>query len=117
MNVSDRLSVVVKGFKIENRPQQNDMAEAVAQTLSEGGVLLAEAGTGVGKSFAYLLPALEHALRKGGPVVVSTHTLTLQEQLYRKDLPIVIKALEAEGQGPIQAVLMKGRGNYLSKRR
>jgi ATP-dependent DNA helicase DinG len=117
MNVSDRLSLVVKGFKIENRPQQNDMAEAVAQTLSEGGVLLAEAGTGVGKSFAYLLPALEHALRKGGPVVVSTHTLTLQEQLYRKDLPIVIKALEAEGQGPIQAVLMKGRGNYLSKRR
>ena len=117
MNVSERLSAVVKGFKIENRPQQNDMARAVGETLSGGGILLAEAGTGVGKSFAYLLPALEHALRKGGPVVVSTHTLTLQEQLYRKDLPIVIKALEAEGLGPVQAVLMKGRGNYLSKRR
>ncbi|MGH7740127.1 MAG: ATP-dependent DNA helicase [bacterium] len=117
MNVSERLSAVVKGFKIEHRPQQNEMAQSVAKTLSEGGVLLAEAGTGVGKSFAYLLPALEHALQKGGPVVVSTHTLTLQEQLYRKDLPIVIKALQAEGLGPVQAVLMKGRGNYLSKRR
>ncbi|HET9869438.1 MAG TPA: helicase C-terminal domain-containing protein [bacterium] len=117
MNVADRLSPVVKGFKIEDRPQQNDMARAVGETLAQGGVLLAEAGTGVGKSFAYLLPALEHALSRGGPVVVSTHTLTLQEQLYRKDLPLVLKALEAEGLGPAQAVLLKGRGNYLSKRR
>ncbi|HVM33631.1 MAG TPA: helicase C-terminal domain-containing protein [bacterium] len=117
MNVSQRLSAVVKGFKIEDRPQQNDMAAAVERALTQGGVLMAEAGTGVGKSFAYLLPALEHAVRTGKPVVVSTHTLTLQEQLYRKDLPIVIKALEAEGLGPVQAVLLKGRGNYLSKRR
>jgi len=117
MNISERLSTVVRGFTIENRPQQNAMAKSVEETLANGGVLMAEAGTGVGKSFAYLLPALEYALKKGGPVVVSTHTLTLQEQLYRKDLPIVIKALEKEGLGPVNAVLMKGRGNYLSKRR
>lgn len=78
---------------------------------------MVEAGTGVGKSFAYLLPALDYALDEGGPVVVSTHTLTLQEQLFQKDLPMVLKALEGEGRGRVQAVLFKGRGNYLSKRR
>ncbi len=61
--------------------------------------------------------ALEHALSEGGPVIVSTHTLNLQEQLFQKDLPIVAQALQKEGLGPIRAVLLKGRGNYLSKRR
>jgi ATP-dependent DNA helicase DinG len=117
MNIADRLSPVARGGPLENRPQQNDMAQAVQETLENGGFLMVEAGTGVGKSFAYLIPAIEHALRKGGPVVVSTHTLTLQEQLYQKDLPIVLKALEKEGLGAASAVLMKGRGNYLSKRR
>jgi ATP-dependent DNA helicase DinG len=117
MNIAQRLSAVVRETRIENRPQQNQMAEAVASTLETGGFLMVEAGTGVGKSFAYLLPALEYALQKGGPVVVSTHTLTLQEQLFQKDLPIVQRALEGEGLGVTTAVLMKGRGNYLSKRR
>ena len=62
------------------------MASAIEENLEKGGFLMVEAGTGVGKSFAYLLPAIEHALREGGPVVVSTHTLTLQEQLFQKDL-------------------------------
>src|SRR5579871_442422 len=117
MNIAQRLSAVVPETRLEDRPQQNAMAQAVARTLEEGGFLMVEAGTGVGKSFAYLIPALEYALQNGGPVVVSTHTLTLQEQLYQKDLPLVLKALEKEGLGMATAVLMKGRGNYLSKRR
>ncbi len=117
MNIAQRLSSVVRDTRLEDRPQQNEMAEAIRQTLEKGGFLMAEAGTGVGKSFAYLIPALEFALKNGGPVIVSTHTLTLQEQLFQKDLPLVLKALEKEGLGSASAVLMKGRGNYLSKRR
>jgi ATP-dependent DNA helicase DinG len=117
MNIAKRLSSVVREATLENRPQQNEMAEAITQALEGGGFLMVEAGTGVGKSFAYLIPALEYALKNGGPVVVSTHTLTLQEQLYQKDVPIVLEALEKEGKGLASAVLMKGRGNYLSKRR
>jgi ATP-dependent DNA helicase DinG len=117
MDIARRLAESLPPGTIENRPQQNQMAQAVAEILQQGGNLLVEAGTGVGKSFAYLLPALDYALREGGPVVVSTHTLNLQEQLFQKDLPIVAHALQTEGLGPIRAVLLKGRGNYLSKRR
>lgn len=117
MDIARRLAASLPPGMIENRPQQNQMAQAVADTLQQGGNLMVEAGTGVGKSFAYLLPALDYALKEGGPVVVSTHTLNLQEQLFQKDLPIVVHALQQEGLGPIRAVLLKGRGNYLSKRR
>ncbi len=117
MNVSQKLLPVFKDNRLENRPQQNLMASAVEETLEKGGFLMVEAGTGVGKSFAYLLPAIEHALKKGGPVVVSTHTLNLQEQLFQKDLPLVLKAVQEEGLGSASAILMKGRGNYLSRRR
>jgi ATP-dependent DNA helicase DinG len=117
LDIAQRLASVFGESRIEKRPQQNAMAESVAQTLETGGFLMVEAGTGVGKSFAYLMPALEHALEKGGPVVVSTHTLTLQEQLFQKDLPMVLQALAREGKGAVSAVLLKGRGNYLSKRR
>ncbi|HTA76050.1 MAG TPA: helicase C-terminal domain-containing protein [bacterium] len=117
MNVSQKLSSVVEDNRLENRPQQNLMASAVEENLVTGGFLMVEAGTGVGKSFAYLLPAIEHALKQGGPVVVSTHTLTLQEQLFQKDLPLVLKAVNEEGLGMASALLMKGRGNYLSRRR
>jgi len=117
MNLSEKLAPALPGFRLEDRPQQNRMADAVADTLQNGGILLAEAGTGVGKSFAYLFPALEYALRTGTPVVVSTHTLNLQEQLFTKDLPVVQKALEAMGLGPARVALLKGRGQYLSRRR
>jgi ATP-dependent DNA helicase DinG len=117
MNIAERLSRVFPGSQLESRPQQNEMATAVAETLQNGGFLMAEAGTGVGKSFAYLLPAFDHALQKGEPVVISTHTLTLQEQLFQKDVPFVQRALEKEGAGSASAVLLKGRGNYLSRRR
>lgn len=98
----------------ETRPQQLAMADAVAQAIGEKKHLMVEAGTGVGKSFAYLVPAIQAALaNKDCRVVVSTHTISLQEQLIGKDIPF-LQSVMAE---PFLALLVKGRGNYLSKRR
>jgi ATP-dependent DNA helicase DinG len=89
----------------EHREAQQDMAAAVADVLREGGELLVEAGTGTGKTLAYLIPAI----LSGQKVVISTGTKNLQEQLFYKDIPLVRKALSL----PFTACLMKGRGNYL----
>ena len=104
----------------ELRPQQLEMAEAVARAIAERRHLIVEAGTGVGKSFAYLVPAILAAATKtdnGKPavrrVVIATHTISLQEQLMRKDLPLLSAVIPLE----FSAVLVKGRGNYLSRRR
>jgi DNA polymerase-3 subunit epsilon/ATP-dependent DNA helicase DinG len=108
------LSDVIEGY--ERRPQQEEMAVAVADALSDDGHLLVEAGTGTGKSMAYLLPAALHAVDRGEPVVVSTNTLALQDQLYRKDLPDLRAALK-NGTEPFVASVLKGRSNYLCLRR
>jgi ATP-dependent DNA helicase DinG len=97
----------------EHRPQQVAMAEAVAAAFEESSHLLVEAGTGVGKSFAYLLPAIEQILTHGRRIVVATYTIALQEQLIHKDIP----ALAAAVDGKFKAVLVKGRQNYLGLRR
>lgn len=98
----------------ESRPQQLDMADAVAQAIHRRRQLLVEAGTGVGKSFAYLVPIIQAvSARKDLRVVISTHTISLQEQLVRKDLPFLQSVLP----GDYRPVLVKGRGNYLSIRR
>ena len=97
----------------EFRPQQLQMAEAVASALSSNEHLVVEAGTGVGKSFAYLLPAIDLALDTHEPVVISTNTINLQEQLIYKDIPFLQEVLPQ----PFTAALAKGRGNYLSRRR
>jgi ATP-dependent DNA helicase DinG len=97
----------------EARPQQIDMVEAIADAIDQKKKLLVEAGTGVGKSFAYLVPAIVAAAEKGLKVVVSTHTIGLQEQLVRKDIPFLQSALPHE----FTPVLVKGRGNYISLRR
>src|SRR5260221_13368626 len=90
----------------ESRPQQLDMAEAVADALDRKRQLLVEAGTGVGKSFAYLVPAIQAvSARKDFKVVISTHTISLQEQLIRKDLPFLQSVLP----GDYRPVLVKGR--------
>jgi ATP-dependent DNA helicase DinG len=100
--------------RYEVRPQQIEMADAVAHALTERQHLLVEAGTGVGKSFAYLVPAIYHALSKpDAKVVISTHTISLQEQLLTKDIPF----LQSVFPDKFQAALVKGRGNYLSLRR
>jgi ATP-dependent DNA helicase DinG len=98
----------------EARPQQVEMAEAVAAALKKNQKMMVEAGTGVGKSFAYLLPAVAAvADRKDYRVVVSTHTIALQNQLIEKDIPFLQQALPFD----FRPVLVKGRGNYVSLRR
>src|SRR6476620_2791196 len=101
------------GEKYEHRPQQLDMAAAVEQAFADGHHLLVEAGTGVGKSFAYLLPAIEFAVKHKKRVVISTHTISLQEQLIDKDIPLIRSVYPDE----FTAVLVKGRSNYLCQRR
>jgi ATP-dependent DNA helicase DinG len=98
----------------ESRPEQLDMATAVADAIDSRHHLMVEAGTGVGKSFAYLVPAIQAALAdKECRVVVSTHTISLQEQLIRKDIPFLQSVMPEE----FRAVLVKGRSNYISLRR
>jgi ATP-dependent DNA helicase DinG len=107
--------LIAKKFPgFESRPQQLDMADAVAEALFRRRKLLVEAGTGVGKSFAYLVPAIQAVTtEKNFRVVISTHTISLQEQLIRKDLPFLQSVIP----GDYRPVLVKGRGNYLSIRR
>ena len=121
--IADRL-----GDRYEARPEQIEMAEAVAQAMSSGGRLLVEAGTGVGKSFAYLVPAIERCVTHGETVVIATNTISLQEQLVRKDVPMLMRVLgfgeidaedpsEPDPMSPVRPALVKGRGNYVSLRR
>ncbi len=91
----------------EDRQSQRDMAAYIADGYNDGGVLLLEAGTGVGKSFAYLVPALAWARANGERTVVSTNTINLQEQLVGKDLPLLRRALRA---GRLQADLRAAQG-------
>ena len=107
-------AIARKWPEFETRGEQLDMAAAVADAIADGNHLMVEAGTGVGKSFAYLVPAIQAALEdKEFRVIVSTHTISLQEQLLRKDIPFLQSVIPQE----FKAVLVKGRSNYLSKRR
>jgi ATP-dependent DNA helicase DinG len=99
--------------RYEERPEQLMMARAVARAIEDGSHLMVEAGTGVGKSFAYLVPAILAAAQEGKKVVVSTHTISLQEQLLEKDIPLLQAVMPEE----FTAVLVKGRSNYVSLRR
>lgn len=109
INISDvfspkgLLAKHISGFT--HRSQQEEMAIAVAQTIEQDGTLITEAGTGTGKTFAYLVPAL----LSGRKVIISTGTRNLQDQLFHRDLPVVIDALGV----PATKALLKGRSNYL----
>src|SRR5204863_3340256 len=96
----------------EDRPSQRDMAAYIADAYNDGGIALLEAGTGVGKSFAYLVPALEWARENGERTIVSTNTINLQEQLVGKDLPILARAFST-GERGVTFALLKGWRNYL----
>ncbi len=104
------LAMKLAGY--EDRPEQRELAAAIERTFADGGALIAEAGTGVGKSIAYLVPAIV-AAESGERVIVSTHTLPLQDQLVRKDAPAVQAALGTE----VSVAVLKGRSNYLCPRR
>src|ERR1700709_2654081 len=93
------------GDKYEFRPEQLEMASAVSDALEAPQHLMIEAGTGVGKSFAYLLPVIDWAARHKKRVVISTHTISLQEQLMEKDIPLLQSVYPDE----FIAVLVKGR--------
>ncbi|MDQ2890618.1 MAG: ATP-dependent DNA helicase [Gemmatimonadota bacterium] len=101
--------------RFEDRPTQREMAHAVVGLYNAGGVGLLEAGTGVGKSLGYLVPALRWAAANGERTVVSTNTINLQEQLVRKDLPFLRDALAPEQ--AVRFALLKGWRNYLCKLR
>ena len=97
----------------EFRQEQLQMAHEVARAMIDAEHLIVEAGTGVGKSFAYLIPAISLALKAGEKVVISTNTISLQEQLVTKDIPFLQRILPRD----FKVVLAKGRRNYLSRRR
>ncbi len=101
--------LLAKARNFEFRPQQCEMAQEVAGALAKRRHLAIEAGTGVGKSLAYLIPSVLHALEEERRAVISTHTINLQEQLMGKDIPMVQKLLPVE----FKAVLLKGRQNFL----
>jgi predicted DnaQ family exonuclease/DinG family helicase len=97
----------------EHRPEQVEMLRAVTAALSEGRHLMVEAGTGVGKSFAYLIPAVLFATQNNTRVIISTNTINLQDQLIQKDIPALRQALGLD----LRAAVLKGRSNYLCPRR
>ena len=101
------------GDRYEFRPQQLEMAAAVQDALANEHPVMIEAGTGVGKSFAYLLPIIDWAVKNKKRVVISTHTISLQEQLIYKDIPLLQSVYPDE----FTAILVKGRNNYLCQRR
>ena len=102
-----------KAKNFEYRREQQEMATAVARALEEERHLVLEAGTGVGKSIAYLVPAILYAIEQSKKAIISTYTISLQEQLLNKDIPIAKKILPVE----FDAALLKGRQNYLCPRR
>ena len=112
--------IVSRAFSgYEHRQEQVGMMRAVSAAMNGGEHLIVEAGTGVGKSLAYLLPGILYALANGSRVVVSTNTINLQEQLLQKDIPALVGALEGGGiipKGEFKFVSLKGRDNYLCLR-
>jgi ATP-dependent DNA helicase DinG len=104
-------------LKLEHRPQQEKMARAVAAGMKADESLLFEAGTGVGKSLAYLLPGIIHAMDQSRQMIVSTHTIALQEQLDRKDLPLCRRVLAAnpdtQPYAAFKSAVLVGKSNYL----
>lgn len=125
-----------RGGRFESRAEQLTMTAAVERAMASKGHVLVEAGTGTGKTFAYLVPAIRRCVEHGEIVVVSTHTIALQEQLVARDIPMLMAALgldaptttlttegsrdddeESTPSAPLRPVLVKGRGNYVSIRR
>ena len=106
-------SIAQKLPTFELRPTQVALMDLIIRCFNEDALGAAEAGTGVGKSFAYLLPAMTWALENEERIILSTATINLQQQLFEKDIPLVASTLKK----PVKAVLVKGRGNYLCRRR
>ncbi len=104
-------------LKLEHRPEQEQMARTVARVLTEDEPLLFEAGTGVGKSLAYLIPGIIHAVDQNRQLIVSTHTISLQEQIEQKDLPLCRRVFKEDSAGApyadFRSAVLLGKSNYL----
>jgi ATP-dependent DNA helicase DinG len=111
--IFSQTGILSRAKNFEFRPQQQEMAVAVARALEQEEHVAVEAGTGVGKSLAYLIPAILYAVANRKKAIVSTHTINLQEQLTQKDLPMLEQILPVK----FQFTMLKGRGNYLCTRR
>lgn len=111
------LDTAIASFKGSRRSGQVEMTRRVADSLRTGKHLLVQAGTGTGKSLAYLIPALHHAVSTGKPVLVSTATLALQAQIMGRDLPRLLESIKDELPRPAEIALVKGRSNYLCKQK
>ncbi|MEH0111153.1 ATP-dependent DNA helicase [Tersicoccus sp. MR15.9] len=109
------LDAAVAGLGGERRDGQRAMLEHVESAIADGRHLLVQAGTGTGKSLAYLVPLIRHALDADRPVLVATATLALQSQIVGRDLPRLLDALAPELDRPIDVALVKGRGNYVCR--
>ncbi|MGO3152859.1 MAG: ATP-dependent DNA helicase [Galactobacter sp.] len=115
LDVERLLAEAVEGLGGQAREGQQEMARRVDEALTDGRHLLVQAGTGTGKSLAYLVPALKHAVDADKPVIVSTATLALQSQIVKRDVPRLLKAIEDELPRPMDVALLKGRNNYVCK--
>lgn len=111
LDIDGPLSLQLKDY--EPRKQQRDMARDIIEAYNDRLITLIEAGTGTGKSLAYLIPAIFWALRFKEKTVISTNTINLQEQLLNKDIPLLLKALNVD----LSAVIVKGMGNYVCLRK
>ncbi len=107
------LDAAVSAMGGQSRPGQHEMAKQVVKAMETGEHLLVQAGTGTGKSMAYLVPALAHALNSEKPVVISTATLALQAQIVGRDVPRLLKSLKNELPREMDVALVKGRSNYV----
>ena len=111
--VLELLDTAVAGMGGQNRPGQHEMARQVAQAIDEGKHLLVQAGTGTGKSLAYLVPLIHHSLESTKPTLVSTATLALQSQIVGRDLPRLLRTLQPQLPREVDVALLKGRSNYV----
>lgn len=109
------LDTAVAAMGGQNRTGQHEMARQVAEAIDSGNHLLVQAGTGTGKSLAYLVPLIAHAVHSEKPAVVSTATLALQAQIVGRDLPRLLEAVTPQLDREVNVALLKGRGNYVCK--
>ena len=113
--VIDLLDRAVAGMGGQSRSGQHEMARHVARAIETGNHLLVQAGTGTGKSLAYLIPLIAHALESNRPTLVSTATLALQTQIVGRDLPRLLKTIPPALDRPVKVALVKGRSNYVCR--
>jgi ATP-dependent DNA helicase DinG len=113
--VIELLDRAVSGMGGQSRSGQHEMARQVARAIDSGDHLLVQAGTGTGKSLAYLIPLIAHSLVSDKPTLVSTATLALQTQIVGRDLPRLLETITPALERPVKVALVKGRSNYVCR--